>query len=47
MKTVIRFRDETGRIIGMVREEQILKPIDVLLGFSLAMLLLGIVLAII
>ncbi|WP_157261049.1 hypothetical protein [Paenibacillus wynnii] len=45
MKTVIRFRDDSGRIIGSVREERLPEPIVVLRNFSLALLLLGMLLA--
>ncbi|MEK3718927.1 hypothetical protein [Paenibacillus sp. FSL R7-0333] len=44
MKTVIRIRDDNGRIIGTARREQQQEAIDVLWDFSLALLLLGLVL---
>lgn len=44
MKTVIRIRDDNGRIIGSVREEKVPSPNDVLLNFSLGMALLGMLL---
>ncbi|MDH6430258.1 MULTISPECIES: hypothetical protein [Paenibacillus] len=44
MKTVIRFRDDQGRIIGSARHEKQQDAIDVLRDFSLALLLLGLVL---
>lgn len=44
MKTVIRIRDDNGRIIGTVREERELSPNDVLLNFSLGLALLGLLL---
>ncbi len=44
MKTVIRLRDDKGNIIGTVREEKLLEPIEVLRNFCIAMLLLGLAL---
>ncbi|WP_178381882.1 hypothetical protein [Paenibacillus sp. P32E] len=44
MKTVIRLRDDNGRIIGTARAERQQEAIEVLWDFSLALLLLGLVL---
>lgn len=44
MKTVIRFRDDSGRIVATAREEEQQEAIYVLLDFSLALLFLGLVL---
>ncbi|MEK3868069.1 hypothetical protein MHH60_31925 [Paenibacillus sp. FSL H7-0716] len=42
MKTVIRLRDDQGRIIS-AREELQPEPIEVLRNFSLTLLLIGLV----
>lgn len=44
MKTVIRLRDDQGNIIGTIREEKQLEPIEVLRNFCIALLILGLVL---
>jgi hypothetical protein len=44
MKTIIRLLDENGRIIGTARQERQPEPIEVLRNFSLALLLIGLVL---
>ena len=44
MKTVIRFRDDSGRIVATARQEEQQEAIGVLWDFSLALLLLGLVL---
>ncbi|WP_157261142.1 hypothetical protein [Paenibacillus wynnii] len=44
MKTVIRLRDDQGNIIGTIREERQLEPIEVLRNFCVAWLILGLVL---
>lgn len=41
MKTVIRLRDDHGRIIGTARQERQPEPIEILRNFSLALLLIG------
>lgn len=44
MKTVIRIRDDNGRIIGTARQERQPEPVEVLWNFSLVLLLIGLVL---
>lgn len=44
MKTVIRLRDDSGQIIGTVREEELLSPTQLLVRFSVAMAVLGLML---
>lgn len=44
MKTVIRLRDDRGNIIGTIREEKQLEPIEVLRNFCIALFILGLVL---
>ncbi|MFF2909982.1 hypothetical protein [Paenibacillus sp. NPDC057934] len=45
MKTVIRFRDDQGNIIGTIREEKLSSPIRVLSQFSVAMFILDLLLS--
>lgn len=44
MKTVIRLRDDNGRIIGTAREEEQPSPTQVLVRFSVALAVLGLLL---
>lgn len=44
MKTVIRLRDDSGRIIGTVREEHLPSLTELLVRFSVALAVLGLVL---
>lgn len=44
MKTIIRVRDDRGNIIGSIREEEVPSPTAVLVRFSVALLLLGLLL---
>ncbi|WP_157890071.1 hypothetical protein [Paenibacillus sp. DMB5] len=44
MKTVIRIRDDAGRIVGTVREEELPSPEQTLVRFSLALVVLGLLL---
>lgn len=44
MKTVIRLRDDNGCIIGTVQEEELPSPTQLLLRFSVALALLGLLL---
>lgn len=45
MKTVIRLRDDQGNIIGTVREEELPSPNQVLARFSVAMIILAMLLS--
>lgn len=45
MKTVIRLRDDNGQIVGTVREEELPSPIQLLVRFSVALVLLGLLLS--
>lgn len=47
MKTVIRMRDEHGRIVGKVQMEKLPEPIEVLTQFSIAMAILALILGLI
>ncbi|MFD5020049.1 hypothetical protein ACFWMP_14195 [Paenibacillus sp. NPDC058367] len=44
MKTVIRLRDDNGYIVGTVREEKLPSPTQLLVRFSVALALLGLLL---
>jgi hypothetical protein len=44
MRAVIRLRDDNGRIIGTVREEELPSPTRVLVRFSLMLAVLGLLL---
>lgn len=44
MKTVIRFRDDSGRIVASARQERQQEAVEVLWDFSLALLLIGLML---
>lgn len=43
MKTVIRMRDDNGRIIGKVQMEKQPEPIEVLTQFSIAMAIVALI----
>lgn len=43
MKTIIRYRDENGNIIGSMRQEEVSDLIDVLLDFSVALIFIGLI----